>query len=315
MNYREYIERAEQHIRSLPPPTSSGWARGKCPFCIERVGSNDRRGSFAFWVEKGFVRCFRCGVKLWLRGYTPPEHFKVTEQKEFGLRYAPKWFWPLYGRTAEESVALRPGIEYAESRGFDAGIRQGCYMGAAVDGEFTDRIIVPHRHADGSWWGFSARSWHKGAPMPHKYPTGMSRDYMFNQKALNVETDDPVLLEEGVLDGLLYWPDCVCALGKPIEAHIRLLKEARRPVAVVLDGDAHRQGEWFSHLLRLEGVSSGSVRLPPGRDPNDSRVNPADVKRAARACIGRVRPVPVQETCLNFESVPQARCENSLVKF
>lgn len=298
MNYGEIQDRAKAAVSDFRA-TRSGWARGKCPFCPMRVGSVDRRGSLAFWVKKGFVRCFRCGIKVWLSGYVTldlPDDSAPTYSSG-----VPPWYWPLWGEVAETSVALAPGVAYAESRGFDVAIRRACRMGASLTGDTAERIIVPHRHRNGTWWGYSARSWIPKAQMPHKYPDGMSRDHLFNEQALDEETSDPVLLEEGALDGLLFWPDCVCSLGKPIEAHITTLKAAKRPIAVVLDGDAWREGESFSMRLRMEGLASGAVRLPPGRDPNDFRsVNPADIRRAAIESIGSRNPIRVQETCQKF---------------
>ena len=75
----------------------------------------------------------------------------------------------------------------------------------------------------------------------------------------------------------------VACLGKPNEAHLALLQEARRPVVVVLDGDAWEEGEALSLRLRFEGLRAGFVRLPPKTDPDE--VSPALVWDWARASL------------------------------
>ena len=83
-----------------------------------------------------------------------------------------------------------------------------------------------------------------------------------------VETDEPVMVVEGCFDALPYWPDAAALLGKPGEAQVRSLLEAKRPVVVVLDGDSWEEGMMLSMDLELQGQRSGYVRLPPKQDPN-----------------------------------------------
>ena len=297
----EYRDMAKRALEGATP-TASGWARTKCPFCIQRVGTNDRRGSLAHRIADGYVRCFRCGVRLWLHGPNAKPRIEVeaAPKTNFLSKGAPSWYTPLFGFEAESSLGLRPGIEYAESRGFDAAIRRATGMGAALRGKYTDRLITPHRHRNGHWWGYSARSWIPKHSMPHLYPNNMSRDYMYNEQVLQTETDDPALLQEGVLDGLLYFPDCVCALGQPTHIHRETLLKARRPIVVVLDADASMEGLRLAWWLRMQGKAAGCVWLPPGRDPNDSVLNPADVRRAAHVSVGVQEPVVIEEHSPNL---------------
>lgn len=279
-------------------PARSGWARTLCPFCIDRVGTPDRRGSLAFYFPYGYFKCFRCAIKGVVDGWVSDFKDEDFDHAGFHLKKAPAWYLPTWDETALTSLSMKPAIEYAEGRGFDLAIRQAAGMGACLygDARYEGRLIIPHTDEKGEWWGFTARKFYSRVPQPYMYPPGMTRDRLFNEVTLQTETDDPALLMEGVLDGLLYWPDCVCGLGKPIEDHVRVLKQTKRPVAVVLDGDAHRDGERFMLRLRIEGIPAGAVRLPPGRDPNDrKKVNPEDVRRAAAQCLKSPRPVQVQE--------------------
>jgi hypothetical protein len=175
-------------------------------------------------------------------------------------------------------------------------LRTAVRMGACATGVFNTRIVIPHRADNGEWWGFTARNWLGKCSEPYRYPTGMDRARMFNEQALYVDTPDPVLVMEGVCDGILYWPDPVTCGGKPIEAQFDVFKKTRRPLAFVLDGDAWEEGWRAALRLQLMGVPAGAVRLPPGRDPNDRLyVDIQDVRRAAIQCIGQTVPVEVAE--------------------
>lgn len=283
-------------IRGLRP-ARSGWGRTNCPFCASRIRKADGRNSFAFYFVSGFFKCFRCAIKGRLGGYVTDYKDDDFTHEGFHSKNAPDWFMSSTSPDALGSSACAQGIKYAESRGFDFAIRSATGLGLCVTGKYAESIVVPHRSSDGDWWGFSARKWFKKCSDPYRYPDGMTRERLFNDQVLAVDTDDPVLLVEGVLDGLLYWPDCLGGLGKPIEDHVVVLKTARRPIAVVLDGDAWREGERFMMRLRMEGLTAGAVRMPPGRDPNDrAKIDPADVRRAALESLTQPGAVPVQET-------------------
>jgi DNA primase len=131
-------------------------------------------------------------------------------------------------------------------------------------------VVVPILSPDGEWLGHVGRSWQKDAELPYLYGKGLQRrETLYNAAALNVQTDKPVMVVEGVLDALALWPDAVAVLGKPSEPQIWALADAARPVAVVLDGDAWSEGEALAMTLRLEGQRAGSVRLPPKTDPDE----------------------------------------------
>ena len=303
----DYRDEAMRAVADLDH-SGTAWPRTTCPFCLRRTGKPDRRKSLSYNQEIGLVKCFKCGIRVWLQGKVDFKKAPQDAPKHFFSKKAPSWYYPLFGDATRESISLAPGVAYAESRGFDEALRAAVGMGGAVTGKFRERIIVPHQHANGSWWGFSARSWvpkHDDGFMPHRYPTAMTRDYVYNQAALSEDVDDPVMLEEGVLDCLQYWPDSVGALGKPTRKHLELFKASRRPIAVVLDADAWRQGWYYSILLRKLGIPSGSVRLPPGCDPNSiHQISVADVRRAAEECIGKPRPVDVKLLTRNFVTDP-----------
>lgn len=103
------------------------------------------------------------------------------------------------------------------------------------------------------------------------YPKGMSRLAMLNRDALEVVTTVPLALVEGAMDCLPHWPDALGFLGKPTPSQLEwVAKHARRPVVMVVDGDAWREGAAAARKLReLSGgaIQVGFLRLPAGTDP------------------------------------------------
>jgi hypothetical protein len=108
---------------------------------------------------------------------------------------------------------------------------------------------------------------------------------IYNHAALLEQTDDPAIVVEGVIDAISVWPCGVALLGlsggtrdgagrvasrgMPTVEQVDALSLARRPLAVVLDGDAWEEGEATALQLRLLGARAGYVRLPPRTDPDE----------------------------------------------
>lgn len=290
---RQLVAAAVKVIRSR------GWFRVTCPVCPSIVGTPDRHGTLSIKGATEGFRCFRCGIY----GSLPSSKSRrpVQEVEEAATAYvaknAPRWFHDASGEVALTSLACRPGIAYAEGRGFDEAIRLNCGMGLAIGGPQNESIVVPHADANGTWWGFTARKWYDKCEQPYDYPRGMTRDRMIHDQVFQVDTEDPVLMMEGSLDCVLFWDDAAGHMGKPIEAHVDVVRKTRRPVVSVLDGDAWRVGQNFMYLLRMNGVKAGAVRLPPGRDPNQPQhVDPGAIRRAALESLTAQRAIVVPET-------------------
>jgi hypothetical protein len=172
---------------------------------------------------------------------------------------------------AASSLRLAPAFEYLERRrGLARELIEEAGIGACVSGYWSGRIIIPTLAPDtGEWMWYVGREWFDGGEKPYLYPKGGRAGVLYNHSALLVETETPVLVVEGCLDALACWPDAVAVLGKPNPSQIDALVATRRPVCVVLDGDAYDDGWALAMKLRLEGQRAGSVRLPPRVDPDE----------------------------------------------
>lgn len=260
--------------------SSGGWIRVNCPFCEQRKGTADTRHSFGVKEATGRWHCYRCESWGYLRGdgfvprlvpkptvtgFQPPSHYiSILSDKLVGSKVA------------------QAGVDYVRKRRVPEVCWQDAAIGLALTGVDAYRVIVPCLNPDGSWWGWFGRSW-VPCDLGYKTAPGMSREKLYNARALAVETERPVLVVEGVLDALPYWPDAVACLGKPGEPQFDRLLDARRPVAVCLDGDAWEEARVLAWRLKMRGRRAGFVRLPAASDPNS--IDQDWLRAAAAECV------------------------------
>lgn len=281
--------------------TGSGWWTMNCPFCIDRVGKVDRARKLGVHEDSRIWHCFRCGAKGMLsdgdhRALRSMVVEVVPQESGENPHRPPEGFWSLSDEEARSSYALAPALEYLARRGVSPAVVAAAQVGACVAGKYADRVVVPVLPAPGAqppprgpWHGFIARSWHpKGSvSATYLYPSGMPKGrFLYNEEALDVETEVPVLVVEGAFDTFPFWPDAVALLGDASELQVRKLARAKRPVAVALDGDAWRKGIALAQRLRMDGQRAGAIVLPPCMDPDQLRA--MLVREAAWDCIGGV---------------------------
>ncbi len=268
-------------------PNGAGWVRVNCPVCPSRKGSEDKRISLGYRPLTGGFRCFRCHVngRMDGDGYIPPEEADGPDGEDKpAVRIDHEDFFSLWSEDLRNSPALADARAFLEERGITEEHWYAANIHAAIGGYYDGRIIVPHENPDGTWWGFTGRLWRNptpqdltdaieaalgGKPAPKVlYPKNMDRGRMYNDQALEVETDRPCMVVEGCLDAAWYMPDAVASLGKPTPSHFEQMLEAKRPLVICLDGDAWEEGRALSYKLKLRGKRASFVRLPPQEDPN-----------------------------------------------
>lgn len=253
-------------------PNARGRAYLRCPLCIERKGSPDKKRALMYDFDSSFFRCYRCGA--W--GYTneqgetraPLPPAPLVDAPEVEL---PEGFVSL--RTIDDLMSfsarrLGPALRYLEGRGVSFEIAADIGIGFCAAGKYANRVVIPVYDGE-RLVGWSARDITGRAERKYENAPGMMRDRMlFNMNAIARVTAQPLICAEGGFDALAYWPDAVCFLGKPSPGQLPIILQARRPLAIVLDGDAWREGWAYARRLQLRGLKAGSVRLPPKRDPN-----------------------------------------------
>ena len=192
-----------------------------------------------------------------------------------------------------ELPAGHPAVVYLAERGFDpaelARLYRVGYCGQA-DPSFrmADRRIVAPVETAGRLVGWQARfvgdrNW-KACPAPKYYTMpGMARHLtLYNLDQARTQAFG--VLVEGMTDVWAVGPHAVGLFGKSISfaQNAMLVRTFRdRPLAVMLDGDAHKENEAITAgLAREMPASVVRVVLPSDRDP-------ADFNRAALAELVR----------------------------
>lgn len=273
-------------LAQLPRCRRSGLqARGPCPFCEAERG-HDRPQNLAVHFGKQKWFCHRCRRGGSLTGaFTEPE--VVGEADDLPAVFAPpQGYTPLWHEDTIRSLSFRPAIEYAKRRKITRTLAEKARLGATVEGHFAHRLIVPvlPLAGKGDWQGFIARDFTGLAERPYDYPRGMRRgEVLYHGGILALETDEPALCMESFMDTAPHWDRALGFMGKPSHAHVELLLAAKRPLCIVLDGDAWREGEALALRLRFEGKRAGFVRLPAMTDPNDC--DPGWLREEARRSI------------------------------
>lgn len=263
--------------------STHGWYRTNCPVCVIKTGKEDKRWSMGFQPETGRYKCFRCGS-----GGKLAEDFSAMaaenpseEEEEDTTLEPPEGFMLLGEEPGLTAYSTEDAREYLLSRNVTEETWRACSIGITFDDPVHhDRIIVPILGDDDTWFGWVGRVWEPGWILKYRYPAGMQRgSLLWNHEALLIETDEPAMIVEGVFDGLPHYPYAVACLGKPSHGQIGALLAARRPLVVVLDGDAWMEAEALSLRLKFEGKRASFLRLPPRRDPGNYK--PGDLLEQA----------------------------------
>ena len=269
--------------------SARGYARINCPVCAIALSKRDRKRCMSVNVLTGWYQCWRCGATGRLVDFEPTGE-PAPEPTRAKTRL-PEEFYLLGEEPGLSAGVLRPAREYLRGRGLSERVVGAAGLGACFDGRYAGRVIVPITY-EGELLGWVGRVWAKRAFRPYLYADDMPRGTtLYNRAVLDVECDEPCFAVEGTLDALALWPVGTALLGKQSEPQVQLLVKAKRPVVVVLDGDAWEQGWMLSLRLQFEGQVAGAVRLPPGVDPDE--VDRRRLIRAGVESLGRSEAVPV----------------------
>lgn len=283
MDWHERDRLAEEALANARFITTTGFARCDCPFCLEQGGRTDKKQSLAISVSTGWYKCWKCAVTG--RIDRPEDAMDIPERAPTEHVDAPEGYMVLCEEPAKSAVSVEDARQYLRSRGLtDESVWAEVGIGCCLSGRWANRVVVPVRSPEGPWWGWVSRIWSRGVPDPYRTAPGMVLGSgVFNHAALLQEIDEPVIVVEGCFDALPYWPDAVACLGKPKAAQVGSLVGAKRPVVVVLDGDAWEEGQMLAMDLELQGQRAGYVRLPPKEDPNS--VDPVWLREQVARCL------------------------------
>ena len=254
---------------------SGGRHRVPCPLCERTRGKSDTKESLYLHADGGFV-CFRCGAAGFMPGATPRQYTAPQASTTAAVwQRPPDGFTLLYDGEGMLDPRFGPHRTYLETespkgRGLDPNVARFSYVGGIL--RPRPAVVVPVLDPTGKYWqGWVARDLHPTAGWsPYRYPQGMPwHTYLYGQDILGEASSFPAFVVEGVFDRMALYPHGVATLGKPTGNHIAILARSKRPVVFCPDGDAWGPAEWHAYTLRLVGVRSGAIRLPPRVDPDE----------------------------------------------
>lgn len=280
MDWQERNELAEAALQGARSSGGGEWLRAECPFCPSVVGKRDTSRAFSINRQHWGWHCFRCGTAGHL---DRPAGEDVVQQERTAARIErPEHYLPLGEEPGATAHVTEQARRYLVARRVAPRLWAEARIGACAQGRYAGRVVVPILSGD-TWLGWVGRAWSRKVPKPYIYPSGPWRGRaLFNHAALHT-SGEVLYVVEGVFDALALWPNAVAVLGKPSHEQVEALLLSRRPVVVVLDGDAWVEGWSLAMRLRLMGVRAGSVRLPPKTDPD--QVPLADLWEAGRAAL------------------------------
>lgn len=254
--------------------STKGWYRANCPICVLKTGKEDKRWSMGFHPESARYKCFRC--QTW--GVLHDDFSDMSEANPDDGEEGPEKidppsdFMPLGEEPAATAEVTQYARWYLEDRNVPLQTWQTCDIGVSLqDKLFKQRIIVPIKDDDETWFGYVGRLWDdNGNPLRYRYPAGMARgSLLWNHHALYELTDEPIILVEGVFDALPHYPYAISCLGKPSHGQMPALYATNRPIVVALDGDAWMEAQALAMKLKFDGKRATFLHLPPKTDPGD----------------------------------------------
>ncbi len=262
--------------------------RAECPFCASE-GHQDKKTSLVVIAKTGRWFCYRCEEWGYLKEPPDPdlEHEGEEEEQERVIFEPPEGFTELgrgYGKT---SIVFEDARDYLRDvRGITKYAIKKLRIGACDDGSWRGRVIAPHLDGD-IWLGWVGRIWSKkvkSSILPYRYPKGMIRS-LYNVRVLDTVTDEPALGVEGAFDAAHFPDDAFAFFGGHTPAHVEEIESrTKRPIAIVLDGDAWEKGQMLGLRLRFDGLRAGSVKLPPKVDPDEPGLREW-ILEEARRCV------------------------------
>jgi len=279
-----------------------GWLRTNCPMCERKTGKPDKKASLGYNTQTGGYNCHKCNSTGRLtfdqREQLPMMEPDVEEEQLPGTSTDPEPCWgiiELFTDPGLQDPRLEGARQYFLGRGLLAEVGRETGVGGATWGMNAGRVLVPfpnYESPGAKWKGWVGRAFRPLDPLPdgtappvYRYARRFKRDrYLYNEPVLNVETDTPVFVVEGVFDSMALWPDAVALLGQAVQWQVERLTQACRPVVICLDGDVPDTSQALVWHLQFRGVRAGGLLLPPKVDPDE--VDRADLEHAALESIG-----------------------------
>jgi|TARA_Y100000310_G_scaffold101475_1_gene99545 DNA primase len=176
----------------------------------------------------------------------------------------PREYKPLYNKS--ESPIYKHAINYIKRRNITPHEILRYSIGYCESGDYSNRIIIPSYDEDGKLNYFVARDLFPNSKFKYKNPP-MSKDTVCFELFIN--WNEPIVLVEGVFDGIAVRKNVIPLLGKfPSKSLVKkLVKKKVKKIYVALDEDAKKDANKLSKFLMDYGIETYLLDMKEG-DPS-----------------------------------------------
>lgn len=297
------MERILDHyaIRTQLRNTGPDRLSGCCP-----IHHGDNPNAFHVDLKQNLFHCFtHCGGGSIFDFVMKMEHmeFYPAARKIWNTFY-PSWsasrrfnfnFNPNFARGTDTPFLLqqlhltdnlfrRPGVPflklqvthpYLEKRNISPSLAMSFHMGYCKHGIMKDRIAIPIIDAERHIVAYAGRAVNDNQSPRYLFPKNFKKSQnLFNIQSITPKSNKPIFLVEGffaciyiVKAGL----DAIALMGTTVSPHqLSLMKEARRPYILMLDGDeaGRKATPIIENKLNLFQIPFRTVKLMDDKQPD-----------------------------------------------
>lgn len=165
-------------------------------------------------------------------------------------------------------IKAKHAVSFLKKRGITSSQVKKYNIGFCLEGEYSDRIIIPSYDADGNLNYFMARAFEEDISRKYKNPAVQNKNIIGLEYFINWEA--PIVLVEGIFDALTIQRNVIPLFGKTLSEALmkRLVRSDTEKVYVALDKDAQREALQHCQTLMNYGKEVYLVEMD-GKDANE----------------------------------------------
>jgi DNA primase len=266
-------------------PTSKGNHSFHCPFCnhqkpkleINTLTNEKKENPWHCWVCNTKGKTIHSLFKALKVDRSKSEQLDViiipTKRQEiiYDQIALPKEFKSLNNTLSLskiEQIYAKQALYFLHKRNITDNHIQKYNIGFCVDGDYSNRVIIPSYDADGRLNYFIARSFEPESTRKYKNPSVQNKNIIGLEYFVNWEA--PIVLVEGMFDALTIQRNVIPLFGKTLSEALmkKLVLSDTEKVYVALDKDAQREALQHCQTLMNYGKEVYLVEMD-GKDANE----------------------------------------------
>ena len=192
------------------------------------------------------------------------KYYKVKKDDSKITVTLPKEFKPLWN--GGDGIVKRHALNYLYKRGITDKDIMKHNIGFCDEGQYSNRIIIPSYDSDGQLNFFVGRDFYNSKMKYKNSPT--PKDVIGFD--LFVNSDEPIILCEGVFDAMAFKRNAIPLFGKNVmkKLHKKIIESQVKTLYLALDNDAKSDAIKISDTFLNEGIDVKLVMLKD-KDPSE----------------------------------------------